>query len=69
MTASITTSFWSGIEAADFICASAMVTKRGKNIVFVDGELHDTQGRLMASATGVWTDTGQSISGDDVLSP
>lgn len=61
VTASMTTHFCSGTKINTFICASAKVTKCSKNIVFVDGQLHDTDHRLLATASGIWVNTGQPI--------
>ena len=63
MTISMTTNFCSSTAIDDFIVASAEVTRCGKNIVFVDGELRDSTDRLVASATGTWTNTGIPIPG------
>ena len=63
MTISMTTNFCSSTEIGGFICASARVTRRGQNIVFVDGELHDSRGRLVGSATGTWVNTQEPIPG------
>lgn len=63
MTASMTTNFCASTRIGSFICASARVTRKGKSIVFVDGELHDGKGHLVATATGTWINTRQPIPG------
>ena len=63
VTISMTTNFISGSKIGDFIIASAKVTRRGKSIVFVDGELRDPQDRLIATATGTWSNTNIPIPG------
>lgn len=63
VTVSMTTNFCASTKIGDFICASATVTRRGKSIVFVDGELRDSQGKLVGSATGTWSNTNIPIPG------
>lgn len=63
MTISMTTNFCSSTAIDDFVIASARVTRRGQNIVFVDGELRDSKDRLVASATGTWSNTRVPIPG------
>lgn len=63
VTISMTTNFCTSTAIGDFICASATVTRRGKRIVFVDGELRDSKGKLLSSATGTWSNTNIPIPG------
>ena len=57
VTISMTTNFCQSTRIGDFIKIYARVTRQGKNIVFVDGELKDSKDKLVASATGTWNNT------------
>ena len=59
-TASMTTNFCAATKLGDQLVASAKVTRHGKNIVFVDGQLHSGD-RLIATATGTWANSGREI--------
>lgn len=63
VTISMTTNFCAGTKIGDFICASATVSRFGKSIVFVDAELRDSNDKLVASATGTWSNTHIPIPG------
>ena len=63
VTISMTTNFCSSTKIGDFVIASARVTRRGKSIVFVDGELRDSNDKLVGSATGTWSNTNIPIPG------
>ena len=36
------------------VTATGKVTGGGRNLMFLEGELHDEDGRLLATATGVY---------------
>lgn len=40
--------------ASGALLGRGWVTRRGRSTAFVDGEVHDGEGRLVARATGVW---------------
>ena len=69
VTISMTTNFCQSTRIGDFIQMQARVIRQGKNIVFVDGELLDSRGKLVASATGTWNNTGIPIPGRDNNDP
>jgi acyl-coenzyme A thioesterase PaaI-like protein len=56
VTLSMTTNFCASSNIGDFIIASVRVRRRGKNVVFVDAELHAGT-HLLATATGTWMNT------------
>lgn len=60
VTASMTTNFCNGTKIGEFLLATATVSRCGKNLVFVDAQLHcgDT---LIATATGTWANSGHPI--------
>lgn len=59
-TASMTTNFCAATKMGDHLLASAKVSRYGKNIVFVDGQLHAGE-KLIATATGTWANSGRDI--------
>lgn len=63
VTISMTTNFCASTQIGDFICASATVIRCGKSVVFVDGVLKNSQGKVVASATGTWSNTNIPIPG------
>lgn len=65
VTISMTTNFCQSTRIDDFIRVHATVSRKGKNIVFVDGQLLDSRDKLIASATGTWNNTGIPIPGRD----
>ncbi len=60
VTISMSTNFISSTRIDDFIIASAKVTRHGRSIIFVDGELHAGD-KLLGTATGTWMNTGEPI--------
>ena len=59
-TASMTTNFCAGSKIGDFILATAKISRKGKKIIFVTGELHAGD-NLIATATGTWINSGIPI--------
>lgn len=59
-TASMTTNFCTGTKIGDILVAEAKVTRSGKNIVFINAELH-AMDRLIATATGTWVNSKRPI--------
>ena len=59
-TASMTTNFCAGTKMGDKLLASAVVSRSGKNLVFVDAQLHAGE-QLIATATGTWMNSGVDI--------
>lgn len=59
-TASMTTNFCAGTKIGNSLLASATVSRSGKNLVFVDAQLHAGE-QLIATATGTWMNSGLDI--------
>lgn len=59
-TVSMQTSFCAPFYDGDFLRATAIVTRRGRNLVFVDGTVM-CAGALIGTASGVWINTGQPL--------
>lgn len=53
MTVSFDTHFLEGVKSGRVI-ASARVRRAGRSLVFIDGEMHAEDGRLIATGTGVF---------------
>lgn len=60
VTVSMQTSFCAVFRIGDFLRASATVTRRGRNLIFVDG-LVMAGDSLVATAAGVWKNSGQPL--------
>lgn len=60
VTVSLQTNFCAPFYKDDFIVADAKITRRGKNLVFVDGKVSCNQ-ELVATATGVWMNSGKDL--------
>ncbi len=53
-TTQLNVSFISSAQRGDVISASGRVVKRGRNVAHLSGEIHNQNGRLIASASGTW---------------
>lgn len=54
VTLSMTTNFLAGARVGDELTATGRVTGGGRSIRFIDGELRDAGGRLIATGTGTF---------------
>ncbi|NRB05590.1 MAG: PaaI family thioesterase [Rhodobacteraceae bacterium] len=54
LTVSMSTNYIGAAPQGMRVTATGTVRGGGKSTVFVDGELHDTEGRLLATGTGVY---------------
>ncbi|NND83308.1 MAG: PaaI family thioesterase [Gammaproteobacteria bacterium] len=61
-TATMTTNFCAASRVGQFLLARATVSRKGKNLVFVDATLH-AEDCLIATATGTWANSGLPIPG------
>ena len=59
-TASMTTNFCAGSRVGEFLLAKANVSRRGKNLAFVDARLYSGE-KLIATATGTWASSGMPM--------
>ena len=59
-TVTMSTNFCAAAKLGDFVLASASVLRRGKNIVFVESQLHANE-TLIATASGAWLNSKRPI--------
>lgn len=52
-TATMTTNFCAAAKPGDFVLATANVLRHGKNLVFVESQLHANE-KIIATASGAW---------------
>ncbi|WP_026998969.1 PaaI family thioesterase [Eisenibacter elegans] len=54
VTTSLNVQYISMLQATDEVLGKAQVIKKGKRVVFVDGEIYDAQGQLCARCQGAF---------------